>query len=185
MFSAYLLHIPKNRIQHSELPWESIFHALSYILSASFPVPQAFGMDTTHKSELISNSNCPSMESLLKQRCHLCQKEIAGQEGYKQAKDRMTKVKTACSHCQKACCSKHFSVICTDCDVWHPSTAGTLRVCFRLSCLKWPSSILYFFLRLMICYHRTIRKVPPSRITLAKMDKSNLLFLDKNIVECA
>ena len=64
-----------------------------------------------------TQTTAPATPSGLKQRCHLCLKEIAGQEGYKQAKDRMTKVKTACSHCQKACCSKHFSVICTDCDV--------------------------------------------------------------------
>ena len=64
-----------------------------------------------------TQTTAPATPSGLKQRCHLCLKEIAGQEGYKQAKDRMTKVKTACSYCQKACCSKHFSVICTDCDV--------------------------------------------------------------------
>ena len=48
------------------------------------------------------------------ERCHVCLTEIHG-DGMKKSKEKLYKVKTFCTKCDKAVCKKHSNHICSDC----------------------------------------------------------------------
>ena len=48
-------------------------------------------------------------------RCHICNEEIRGQEKYKENKNKLAKVKMSCKDCNNAVCKKYLKYICQKC----------------------------------------------------------------------
>lgn len=95
------------------LPFASARPAVGLSMRTQQKVAFLLG-NTPSDTQLAPPSETPSA-AVKRRRCHCCLKALVGTQGYKEEKDRLTKVKTVCKTCAKPCCSEHSTRVCMEC----------------------------------------------------------------------